>query len=633
MSDSRYSYDDKAEVWPYFAITLVGMALVPSTIISIRRIASANKGSRDEDNLQDQFKPANYEYIKKFRAKERRSSIFTKSNLVIFLGWIALIGLVTIIKSQQPSEDERGVFDPYEILGVSFSATEKQIKSTYRKLSLQLHPDKVKDLVNVTRDEIEAKYVEITKAYKALTDETTRENFIKYGHPDGPQQTSHGIALPTFLVEGKGSPIVVSAYAFFVGIVLPWVVGSWWSGARKYTKAGIHQNTAALFFEACAKEQPHFLNYEKLLTTLSQAEEFKILLPKSRNSTEYVRQLLDAQLNRTPVEHEADKLVVVSRSTKILTGMLDIAAAFKDAGLCQRIIEIERCIVQAVPLQDQAYGEYLQLPGINISDIGPNIETKVTKDVQSLSGKTIPKLRLIKAFFRVPGEKDVVPPQAQGHLVAKFAVIPSGWDLPEISPEQLDDEDLDDQKILQEPLSTNNQDEELPNVYAPYYPTPFRPNWYGFIVSERDNKLVDGPAELTNLSYSNLHLSSKELKDGNKIKIATFKIQLTSMTPQKEGTYMFKFALLSSGYFGCDIVETVTMQVKNPPPVKVEDEVQEDDISEPEEDTIAGAMTQLKGGQVSEKKQPQQKEKEPDSDEEEEEDVSDIDTDTDDDSD
>jgi translocation protein SEC63 len=27
----------------------------------------------------------------------------------------------------------------------------------------------------------------ITKAYEALTDEVSRQNFEKYGHPDGPQ--------------------------------------------------------------------------------------------------------------------------------------------------------------------------------------------------------------------------------------------------------------------------------------------------------------------------------------------------------------------------------------------------------------------------------------------------------------
>ena len=35
-------------------------------------------------------------------------------------------------------------FDPFEILGVTHGATEKDIKRAYRQLSLKFHPDKVR---------------------------------------------------------------------------------------------------------------------------------------------------------------------------------------------------------------------------------------------------------------------------------------------------------------------------------------------------------------------------------------------------------------------------------------------------------------------------------------------------------
>jgi translocation protein SEC63 len=57
-----------------------------------------------------------------------------------------------------------------------------------------------------------------------LTDEDTRKNYLDYGHPDGPQPMKHGIALPKWLVEEKGTPLVILGYSFLVGVALPFVV-------------------------------------------------------------------------------------------------------------------------------------------------------------------------------------------------------------------------------------------------------------------------------------------------------------------------------------------------------------------------------------------------------------------------
>ena len=82
------------------------------------------------------------------------------------------------------------MYDPFEILGIGRSASDKDIKSHYKKLSRQFHPDKVKLQVNQTIEMVEAYFVELTKAYKSLTDETIRKNWELYGHPDGRQEVS-----------------------------------------------------------------------------------------------------------------------------------------------------------------------------------------------------------------------------------------------------------------------------------------------------------------------------------------------------------------------------------------------------------------------------------------------------------
>lgn len=65
--------------------------------------------------------------------------------------------------------------DYYKILGVSKTASAQEIKSAYRKLALQYHPDK-----NKTK-EAEEKFKEVTKAYEVLGDEQKRKTYDQFG--------------------------------------------------------------------------------------------------------------------------------------------------------------------------------------------------------------------------------------------------------------------------------------------------------------------------------------------------------------------------------------------------------------------------------------------------------------------
>ncbi|CAE6440942.1 unnamed protein product [Rhizoctonia solani] len=59
--------------------------------------------------------------------------------------------------------------DAYEILGLTIEATEKDIKSTYRKLSLKVHPDR-----HPNNPEAAAKFHELNQAYELLLDPVKR---------------------------------------------------------------------------------------------------------------------------------------------------------------------------------------------------------------------------------------------------------------------------------------------------------------------------------------------------------------------------------------------------------------------------------------------------------------------------
>lgn len=66
--------------------------------------------------------------------------------------------------------------DYYEILGVSKSATESEIKSAYRKLALKFHPDKNKAA------DAEDKFKEINEAYQVLSSKDKRAQYDQFGH-------------------------------------------------------------------------------------------------------------------------------------------------------------------------------------------------------------------------------------------------------------------------------------------------------------------------------------------------------------------------------------------------------------------------------------------------------------------
>ena len=67
--------------------------------------------------------------------------------------------------------------DYYEVLGISKSATQDEIKSAYRKLAMQYHPDR-----NPNDPTAEDKFKEASVAYDVLSDQTKRQRYDQFGH-------------------------------------------------------------------------------------------------------------------------------------------------------------------------------------------------------------------------------------------------------------------------------------------------------------------------------------------------------------------------------------------------------------------------------------------------------------------
>lgn len=662
----EYNYDEEGETWPFFVMAVLTFILVPLTIKWIRKAVSSNdpltqnkkvKGSIVEDHKTLQID--NFDKIKKFQSKKKSAKIFNKTLLVLIIGW-ALVIYIALYYTKEANL--QGSFDPYTILDVSITASEREIKSRYRKLSLKFHPDKLpQDVTQAAREEMETAFIKINLAYKALTDEVTKSNFQKYGHPDGPQDVSHGIAIPKFLVEGYYSPFMVVLYFFLIGVLLPTIVGVWWNNVKSHTKRGIHVETAAMFVRKLADRNPGkvMTPYDLLDWLIASNEiqtEFKHLGPNQ------IRDLISKYLFRNDKDLDAklqnEKLKLISVLPKLLNGFIEIAAAFRGVDIIIAATDLQKAIVQAVRPTGR-YQELLQLPYVDAKVIsqqpikklgklltlseeeagkvlGITDSTKLKKALEVASH--IPQFRILEAEFKVPGD-EIVPPKASSHLSIKFLIkSPKLKSCPDIPDERLVDEETMD--YLRDPLKINEEQPLLPFTYSPYFPNNIRNAWNGFIIAQKDTKLVEGStiARLENADLSNIEISQDQWISGKEgdVAIGTFKIPFTNPTPASPGKYHFRLILKNNGYFGSDVDIPLVMEVENPPPPKIdaaklkaklegtEESDDESDISDPEEDTLAGALAALNGGNV--KKSVKEDE---DSDESDNESVfTDINTDT-----
>ena len=88
-------------------------------------------------------------------------------------------------------------------------------------------------------------------AARCPADETSRENYEKYGHPDGPQSLNMGVALPEwmFAADSKAAPLLLIGLVSLC-VLLPLVVMAWFlSNSTKYMgSSGVTAETLDIFF-------------------------------------------------------------------------------------------------------------------------------------------------------------------------------------------------------------------------------------------------------------------------------------------------------------------------------------------------------------------------------------------------
>ncbi|KAJ1963309.1 secretory subunit [Dipsacomyces acuminosporus] len=614
---AKYTYDESGVTFFYYALTVLCLVVAPATVYLVI-------GKKDTDATG---KPK----TTKLRARKAKakSSLPTIKLALLGLGWVLIFLLAYKVKTTEVKEAE--VWDPYKILGIDNGESEEVIKRSFRRLSMKWHPDKVSQDLKEKAGEMMA---EINRAYKTLTNAEARENYEKYGNPDGMQVQSMGIALPKLLVEAHTSPFVLMLYGLVFGFIMPFYVGRWWYNSNRYQKDGILNPTMSLFF----KNIREHISQRNLIELVTAAKEFseddlkyrpseekalnelleRVQRASRRNALEIfavskkftgkdtwkANILLHAHFFRVPVEDadlaDQQQQIVITALTLVHRGLLQISTAHNWYSCSTLLMSISQMIVQGVYMYD---APLVQLPGITAENqpkiykekklysVNQLVRLPAAEQRQALAAlsdkqfeealqvaKAIPKLEISRALLTVIGDK-VITPLSIVTLIAKIKITNvKGKPSPGIDIEKIGDDDTSAIEQFVADQAKDDKHQASPETYCPYFASRKESQWWVSFANFQSGKLVVPPIRVSDLATE---------------RVITVQFQ----APPQVGTYSFHLAVKSDSYIGCDVLEEISMDVVDPETLPDEPEI-EDDISEPEDDSIAAQMAQIRGQQA-----------------------------------
>jgi len=265
--------------------------------------------------------------------------------------------------------------------------------------------------------------------------------------------------------------------------------------------------------------------------------------------------------------------------------------------------------------------------------VGPGLLTESEYKTAMTVASQIPNFEVAKAFFKVTGEKYITPGSLV-MLVVKGRFIPPGSaNIPEVNELDLEDVDPDEddldailgrKKKNAKGEITSDKPVQPPLAFAPYFPRDYSPRWHVFLTDSKQGKIAVPPFTFTTFDKPIYQEDGKPT-----FNMQTLKAQFQA--PPQAGSYTFVMHLICDSYIGFDTKLEATLVVEDAS--KAAEIEAEEEISEPDEDSLAGQMQALKTGSISappKKKKKLVEESSDDSDTDEEVvDTSDTNTDTD----
>lgn len=655
----EYNYDDQGQFFPFFMLTMAGLVTIPLTYNVLKASTDLEQTAA---RIKSDFKPKHGDLIEAQRKKRKRRDRKTKRIIAVILGYAFMAYMVYLIIVTQRTVPQ--IWDPYDILGVKRSATEQEINKFYKRLSVKFHPDKARPdpAKNETLESINDRWVEMTKAYKALTDEEIRNNYLQYGNPDGRQSTSIGIALPKWMVEEGNRWFVVAFYGILLGIILPYTLGKWWYGTQALTKDKVLHASAGNLF----REWKEDISEGGVVAATSVGEEFKETLKEPRSDAGAAK--VEGKVLNSSALTEADKARLKSIDDPVRRKTLALLWAYlarielEDAELEKEKYEVAPTALllnnsfASVTLPFQVVKPLLAAyhtsqniiqavfpsasPLLQLPNFTPEIAAKITASPKSPStlqkfmslpptvrrslcsdlseeqykqamqvASQIPHLQIAKAFFKVVGER-VITPGSLVQLVIKARVIPPGTkEVPPVDPLDLEDVDPDEgdldalhgrkpakskrRKTLDGKIIEDESKEgsiQPPLAHAPYFAADHAPRWHVFLAEARTGRISVPPFTFT--AFDKPIFNSDGTPSFN---VLTFKCPFQA--PPQIHAFPFVLHLVCDSYIGLDSKMDVVLDVRDASEANAVES--DDEISEPDEDTLAGQLQAMKTGGLS----------------------------------
>jgi len=580
-------YDNSA--FYYFAITLLVIYILPGTWYALSEFVLAFAGSGEVGSKartqSESFKASQLK--RQSTGLTRLDTTAYKVNLVFLLiAWACFLYLMAMVVN----DGEVNTFDPYTILGIVQGAATSEIKKAYRKLSLKYHPDK-----NIGDKNAEEMFMRIAKAYEALTDEASKENYEKFGNPDGKQALEVSIGLPRIILDNP--KVVLVLYLIAMVVVIPSAVGLWYANSKQYGEKNIKYDTYNAFY-TLLQEAFRIKNLPEVIAASAECrainipqpsdnEPMGLLYSRMKGSELMVKPkiehpvvlrgnlLLHAHVTRQTVSLTRvlakDLNMMLSRIPELIEGIIEISHQRKWFKLSIAAVQFSQCVIQALWTNNHSLE---QLPYFGDSEVKAVVKSGSKPQAKSMADyllvadsdkkgldrltdeqkqevlrvcSIIPHLRVTTALFVEEEEKDFLegleedtPPSTD------VATAATGG----IRGDQIFEQDLITLRITMTRENVTQGDSAHP-VYAPHFPKTVRESWWIVLSDKPSSDSAKKGVEVNIHAFEKVSEQTREVVH-----------EVRFMAPQRAGDYEMQLLILSDCYLGLDQTHPISFSVR-----------------------------------------------------------------------